>query len=60
MENLTTKEALLSALRLASERQITETEMRAQRISFVMGSLGQENNATRAKVERVLAEQDGR
>lgn len=60
MENLTTKKALLSALQRALDRPITETEMRAQRISFVMGSLGQENDATRAKVERVLAVQDGR
>jgi hypothetical protein len=60
MEKLATSESLLRALRQSADRRPTAREMHAQRISFVMGSLGQKNNATRERVEHVLAEQEGR
>ena len=60
MENLSTNKSLLNALRNSVGRHLTEEELRAQRVSFVMGSLGQKNDATRARVEDVLAEQEGR
>ncbi len=60
MDNLTTNKSLLEALRQSVGRRLTEAELHAQRISFVMGSLGQKNGATRDRVERVLAKQEGR
>lgn len=60
MEQLKTRESLLSALRQASVRTPTAEELQKQRISFIMGSLNSESSVTRAQVEEVLAEHEGR
>lgn len=60
MMELKTKETLLSALRQASMRTPTAEELRKQRVSFIMGSLKESSGVTRARVEEVLAEHEGR
>jgi hypothetical protein len=58
--NLKTKESTLNALRRASRHPLTASEVEKQRVSFVMGSLRSESPMTRAKVQEILAEQEGR
>lgn len=60
MTNLKTKESTLRALQKASSRQPSEDELRKQRVSFIMGTLKSASAVTRAKVEEVLAKQEGR
>lgn len=59
MTNLRTKDSLLRALEKASARAPTAEELRKQRVSFIMGSLKESSGVTRARVEQVLAEQEG-
>jgi hypothetical protein len=60
MIQLKTRESLLSALRQASVRTPTAEELQRQRVSFIMGSLNAESAVTRAQVEEMLAEHEGR
>ncbi|MFO1185934.1 MAG: hypothetical protein U1E56_14290 [Bauldia sp.] len=60
MTDLKTKESLLTALRAAAERPPTGDELRKQRVSFILGSLKESSGVTRAKVEEVIAAQEGR
>jgi len=60
MTELKTRESLLSALRVASERIPTADELRKQRVSFIIGSLKDGSPVTRARIEEVLAAQEGR
>jgi hypothetical protein len=60
MVDLKTDKALLSALEKAATRELTEREIRSQRVSFVMGTVKSGSAITRARVEQVLAEQEGR
>ena len=60
MTELKTKESLLSALRQASKHVPTPEELRRQRVSFIMGSLKESSGVTRAKIQEVLEEQEGR
>jgi hypothetical protein len=60
MTELRTGEALLSALRTASTRGPSAKELHEQRVSFIMGSVKESSSLTRARVERVLAKQEGR
>jgi len=60
LNNLKTNESLLRALDQAASRKPTEEEIREQRISFVMGSLKGSNTATRAEVQEILAQHDGK
>jgi hypothetical protein len=59
MANLRTTEALLRALRKASDRPLTANELQRQRVSYIMGILKGDSGITRARVEKVLAEQEG-
>ncbi len=59
MTELKTDESLLQALHVASSRAITPEEMKTQRVSFIMGSLKASSSVTRAKVQEVLANQEG-
>jgi hypothetical protein len=59
MTNLKTKESTLQALEKASHKTPTSDEIRKQRISFIMGSLNKNSHVTRAKVQELLAEQEG-
>lgn len=60
MTDLKTSESLLKALRSSATRVPTAAELEKQRVSFVMGSLGQNSTATRAQVEEMLAKQEGK
>jgi hypothetical protein len=57
--SLKTKESTLDALRRASEHPPSAAEVQKQRVSFIMGSLNNESTVTRAKVQEILAQQDG-
>lgn len=51
---------LLAALKQAGTRELTPTEVRAQRVSFIYGSLSDKSSVTRAHIEEVLDKQEGR
>jgi hypothetical protein len=57
---LKTKDSLLQALREASKRVLTAEELHKQRVSFIWGSLKDSSEVTRARIEQVLAQQEGR
>ena len=59
MTSLKTKESTLRAIREASEHPPGAAEVQKQRISFIMGSLGDESTVTRARVQEILAQQEG-
>jgi hypothetical protein len=59
MTNLKTKESTLQALERASRNPPTPEEMKKQRVSFIMGSLNKDSHVTRAKIQEILAEQEG-
>ena len=58
MSDLRTNDALLRALKIASEKQPTPEELFRQRVSYIMGIV--KGDITRARVEGVLAEQEGK
>lgn len=55
-----TDEGLLRALREASSRKLTEKEIQAQRVSFIMSAVDKESGVTTEKVREILARQEGR
>jgi hypothetical protein len=60
MSELKTKPSLLDALHKASTQAPTAEELQRQRVSFIMGVLPHNSGVTRAHVEDVLAEQEGK
>lgn len=60
MTELKTEESLLHALQQASGHTPNSEELRRQRVSFIMGSVTESSGVTRARVEEVLAAQEGR
>ncbi len=60
MGNLKTPKSLLDALRDAAGHELTPEEIDQQRVSFIVGSLKETNNVTRARVQEVLAQQEGK
>ncbi len=60
MIRVRTNEALLRALRSSASVKLTPEEVHQQRISFIMSTLNDESNITRAKVEEILDKQIGR
>jgi hypothetical protein len=59
MTELKTKDSLLRALESASTRTPTAKEIEAQRVSFVVGSLGDKSPMTRERVQELLQKQKG-
>lgn len=57
---LKTNPSLLKAIKQAATRTPTENELRAQRVSFIYGSLSTTSSITRAQVQVVLDKQEGR
>lgn len=55
MTSLHTDSALLKALEAAAKIKISADELRKQRVSFIMGALGDDSSVTRAKVTEILA-----
>ncbi len=60
MADLRTNEALLRALKIASATPLTPEELHRQRVSFIMGIVKGDSGITRARVEEVLAKQEGK
>jgi hypothetical protein len=60
MTETKTSEALLNALRNAAAHKPTAEELNRQRVSYIMGFLDSKSAVTRAEVEAVLAEHEGR
>lgn len=60
MTDLKTDESLLRALKRASEYTPSQEELHRQRVSFIMGTLSDRNTVTRAQVEEILAQHEGR
>lgn len=58
MTDLQTKSALLEALSAAAKKPISAEELREQRVSFIIGSLGDDSSVTRARVTEILAAQE--
>jgi hypothetical protein len=58
--NLKTPDSLLTALQKAASRPLSAEEIEEQRISFIMGSLSETSSVTRARVQEVLAQQEGK
>jgi hypothetical protein len=50
---------LLNALKAAAGRKLSAEKMRRQKISFIMGTLGQESTVTRDRVEEELKKMEG-
>ncbi|PPQ19875.1 hypothetical protein CV770_07725 [Bradyrhizobium sp. AC87j1] len=59
-QELKTDPALLSALQRALDLPQTREQIDQQRLSFIMGSLKSSNQITRAQVQEILAQQEGR
>lgn len=60
MPDLKTNPSLLEAIEKAASSTPTAAEVYKQRVSFIMGSLGDSSSVTRAKVTEVLAAQEGK
>ena len=50
---------LLDALQRSAGRKMSPEEKRQQRVSFIMGTMGDDNTITRQEIEKILDEQDG-
>jgi hypothetical protein len=59
MDRPKTSESLLATLQKASKRVLTAEELKKQRVSFIMGSLKESSTVTRARIQEVLARQEG-
>jgi uncharacterized protein YnzC (UPF0291/DUF896 family) len=60
MENLKTGSELLEKLRRATRVELSEDEIRRQRVSYVFGAINSGNDVTNEKVEEILARHEGR
>lgn len=59
MNTLTTDPKLLDRLKQAAHTQLSAQQLRLQKISFIMGSLGDDSTITRERVERELNKFEG-
>lgn len=50
---------LLRRLRAAAGKSLSQEELRAQRLSFILGNLPKDSTVTRDEVERMLDQIDG-
>ena len=57
---LKTNESLLQAIRRASQHVPTAEELHRQRVSFIISAIKKDSGVTRARVEEVLAQQEGK
>ena len=60
MTKFKTDPDLLKALEEAAGREMTQVEVREQKISFVMGMIDEDNNLTRAEVAKLIDKHDGK
>ena len=59
MTSLATSQALLDRLSAAAKRSLSEKEIRAQKISFIMSAVDDDSTITKAQVEKVMREFEG-
>ena len=59
MDSLKTDKQLLQKLESAAGRMLTSGELHQQRVSFILGSMPNESEVTRAEVEKVLSQIEG-
>lgn len=59
MTRVQTSADVLRALREAASYRPTSEELHKQRVSYIYGILNYNSNVTRARIEEVLAEQEG-
>ncbi|MEO0713293.1 MAG: hypothetical protein AAFY37_05220 [Pseudomonadota bacterium] len=59
LNDIATNKELLDQLHKAAKRQISQEELHAQRVSFILGNLPQDSDMTKADVEKVLQELEG-
>ena len=57
--DLKTDAALLAKLAEAAKRPMSKEELRAQKISFVVGSLSKDSTVTRKQIEEALRNAEG-
>jgi hypothetical protein len=50
---------VLKALREAAGRPMTPEQRHQQKVSFIMGTMGEGSTVTREEIERILAKQAG-
>lgn len=60
LDELRTDSVLLARLTEAAKRQLTSSELRKQRVSYVFGNMRDESTMSRAQVEAVLDRAEGR
>lgn len=58
--DIKTDETLLARLRDLAGKPLSVAELRAQRVSFIMGGMSKESHVTRAQVEEMLDHFEGR
>jgi hypothetical protein len=56
---LKTSSALINALKVASSKKQTAEEIRAQRVSFIYGSIDEKSGVTRSRIQEILTAQQG-
>ncbi len=60
MIKLRTDDAIIDALRKVATKDLSARDVHEQRVSFVMASFKESNGVTRAKIEKILATQNGK
>lgn len=60
MVNIKSDERLLQALSDAAKRKPSPEQAHKQRVSYILGAVGRSSGVTREKIEKILADQDGR
>lgn len=51
--------AVLDALKKAQSHKMSPAEIREQRVSFILGSVGGKSRVTRERVNEILCEKEG-
>lgn len=59
MTKVSTSAALLEAMKKAASRPLTTDEVKAQRISFILGSLSDKSTVTRDQIAKIIDDQEG-
>ena len=59
MTPVVTSQALLDRLSAAAKRSLSEREIRAQKISFIISAVDDESTITKSQVEQVIREFEG-
>ena len=59
MTQVVTSQALLDRLSAAAKRSLSEREIRAQKISFIISAVDDDSTITKAQVEKVMREFEG-